>query len=74
MTGCIDRKTGKVTIIRGEDEAQLDAVVRRLLSAANLVKGGKKDEARAVLEVRENLGCERESRHEARVSLPGLRG
>ena len=49
MTGCIDRKTGKVTIIREENEAQLDAVVRRLLNAANLVKGGgKKDEARAV--------------------------
>ena len=48
MTGCIDRKTGKVTIIREENEAQLDAVVRRLLSAANLVKGGKKDETRTV--------------------------
>lgn len=48
MTGCVDRKTGKVTIIRRERDEQLDAVVRRLLSAANLVKGGNKDKARTV--------------------------
>ena len=42
MTGCIDRKTGKVTLLRddGEDTA---AIVKRLLSAAALVD--RKDES-----------------------------
>ena len=44
MTGCIDRKTGKVTIMReGVTQEQINAVIRRLLSAANAVgceKGG----------------------------------
>ena len=42
MTGCIDRKTGKVTIVRDDvTPEQVAAVVRRLLSAANAMKEGK---------------------------------
>jgi hypothetical protein len=42
MTGCIDRKTGKVTIMRdGVTQEQINAVIRRLLSAANAVVGEK---------------------------------
>lgn len=41
--GCIDRRTGKVTIIRQEvTQEQIDAVIRNLLSAAKLAeKGGR---------------------------------
>lgn len=42
MTGCIDRKTGKVTIAReGVTQEQINAVIRRLLSAANAMGGEK---------------------------------
>lgn len=40
MTGCIDRKTGKVTIIGNTSSEELEAIVRRLLSAANVIKEG----------------------------------
>lgn len=36
MTGCIDRKTGKVKIVREEQE-DVAEIVRRLLNAARLV-------------------------------------
>lgn len=40
MTGCIDRRTGKVTIIRDETPAEeISAIVKRLLSAAKVVEG-----------------------------------
>lgn len=45
MTGCIDRNTGKVTII-AEDAEKTKEVVRRLLNAARLLetKGRGADE------------------------------
>ena len=42
MTGCIDRNTGKVKIVRDESPEKIEAVVRRLLNAAGLVAGGAK--------------------------------
>ncbi len=44
MTGCIDRKTGKVTIVNDSRSAEeINAIVKRLLSAANVVRGGGRD-------------------------------
>ena len=43
MTGCIDRKTGKVTIVsEGRSAEEISAIVKHLLSAANVVAGGGK--------------------------------
>ena len=38
--GCIDRKTGKVTII-ADDTEKTKELVRKLLSAARVVEGGR---------------------------------
>lgn len=42
MTGCIDRKTGKVTLVVDDDVEKTKELVRQLLSAARVVKGGGK--------------------------------
>lgn len=60
MTGCIDRKTGKVTLVsEGMTAEQINAIVRRLLSAATVVKGAMKSGTQtddAVRELRADLG------------------
>ena len=42
MAACIDRKTGKITIV-ADDTEKTKELVRQLLRAARVVEGGRKN-------------------------------